>query len=70
MSQKNWTKLGAILMSLSANTTIAPNFVQVFLRHPVTTFVAVSEYGVHKILGSSRGGVFTLNVTRVGVAEV
>ena len=56
-------------MSLSANTTIAPNFVQ-FFWDTLYSLLAVSEYEVHKILGSSRGGVFTLNVTRVGVAEV
>ena len=44
-------------MSLSANTTIAPNFVQFFLGTPCTTFVAASEYEVHKILGSPRGGI-------------
>ena len=43
-------------MSLSANTTIAPNFVQ-FFWDTLYSLLAVAEYEVHKILGSPRGGI-------------
>ena len=43
-------------MILSANTTIAPNFVQ-FFWDTLYSLLAVSEYEVHKILGSPRGGI-------------
>ena len=46
---------------LSSNVAMVPNLVQFFWD----TFVAVSQYEVHKILGSPRGGVFTHNVIAI-----